>query len=440
MKNLYILFTALISLGVINAQQITFDEDWVSTTTVIGDNGTLVTVVSDPETNGTRGDVVKAEYLNSAADWQNAQIIIAAGNNYIDLRTTKTVTFDVYTDHSGLTDIGNYTGLLKLEQAKSSGGTIEKAFVTSGTGWETITVDFSSDFKNDNGASGADEQFKKIVLFTNYGHLGPDPEPWKIDGGVFLKEDTRYYDNFVYDEGDTICDTASYPVTFTNECDSQLKGDSSAIFTFENGYGVVSSANASAWANVYFEHDALDLSSGTKGFSVKVRGPKQSKVFFKLQVGGNCCSDNIEKRPQEFNYTTPGQWQTIVFDLTDQVATNKTRSIIFFDAETAASSDATQDVFWIDDFIFGEFASLSDHRVKLIKDVSLYPNPVRDVVNISAGESIQRVRVYDLTGRMVKQANPNTADFSLDVADLSKGVYFVKLNAGDREATTKLIK
>ena len=120
MKNLYILFTALISLGVINAQQITFDEDWVSTTTVIGDNGTLVTVVPDPETNGTRGDVVKAEYLNSAADWQNAQIIIAAGNNYIDLRTTKTVTFDVYTDHSGLTDIGNYTGLLKLEQAKSS--------------------------------------------------------------------------------------------------------------------------------------------------------------------------------------------------------------------------------------------------------------------------------------------------------------------------------
>ena len=191
MKNLYILFTALISLGVINAQQITFDEDWVSTTTVIGDNGTLVSVVSVPETNGTLGDVVKAEYLNSAADWQNAQIIIAAGNNYIDLRTTKTVTFDVYTDHSGLTDIGNYTGLLKLEQAKSSGGTIEKAFVTSGTGWETITVDFSSDFKNDNGVSGADEQFKKIVLFTNYGHLEDAVEPWKIDGEVLIKEDTR---------------------------------------------------------------------------------------------------------------------------------------------------------------------------------------------------------------------------------------------------------
>jgi hypothetical protein len=90
------------------------------------------------------------------------------------------------------------------------------------------------------------------------------------------------------------------------------------------------------------------------------------------------------------------------------------------------------------------FKIYSDDVLSIAKvddfEFSLYPNPVRDVVNISAGESIQRVRVYDLTGRIVKQANPNTADFSLDVADLSKGVYFVKLNAGDREASTKLIK
>jgi hypothetical protein len=126
----------------------------------------------------------------------------------------------------------------------------------------------------------------------------------------------------------------------------------------------------------------------------------------------------------------------------DAYGTYMTAVVFFFDIQTDydANVDASQNTFNVDNFQFGEFASLSDHRVKLIKDVSLYPNPVRDVVNISAGESIQRVRVYDLTGRMVKQANPNTADFSLDVADLSKGVYFVKLNAGDREATTKLIK
>lgn len=87
----------------------------------------------------------------------------------------------------------------------------------------------------------------------------------------------------------------------------------------------------------------------------------------------------------------------------------------------------------------------SDNVTFRIDDVddfklNLYPNPVKNTATISATETIEMVRIYDLTGRMVKQANPNKSEFSLDVADLSKGAYLVKLNAGNKEATTKFIK
>ena len=88
----------------------------------------------------------------------------------------------------------------------------------------------------------------------------------------------------------------------------------------------------------------------------------------------------------------------------------------------------------------GEFATLSTDVSKSIENISVYPNPVVDVVNITSGESIDLVRVYDLTGRIVMQANPSKQNFVLNVANLSKGVYLVKLNAGSKEATTKLIK
>ena len=65
---------------------------------------------------------------------------------------------------------------------------------------------------------------------------------------------------------------------------------------------------------------------------------------------------------------------------------------------------------------------------------------MKNIANFSANETIQSVSIYDLTGRIVKQATPNKANFDLDVADLSNGVYLVKLSAGDIEATTKLIK
>lgn len=73
-------------------------------------------------------------------------------------------------------------------------------------------------------------------------------------------------------------------------------------------------------------------------------------------------------------------------------------------------------------------------------ELSLYPNPVKDIAIISSAESVDLVRVFDLTGRIVKKTTPNSNNFDLDVADLSKGIYLVKLNAGDKEATTKLIK
>lgn len=78
--------------------------------------------------------------------------------------------------------------------------------------------------------------------------------------------------------------------------------------------------------------------------------------------------------------------------------------------------------------------------VDVIESVTLYPNPTSDFVRISAGESIDLVRVFDVTGRVVKESSPNKSDFSLNVSGLSKGVYLVKLNSGDKEATTKLIK
>lgn len=79
-------------------------------------------------------------------------------------------------------------------------------------------------------------------------------------------------------------------------------------------------------------------------------------------------------------------------------------------------------------------------QLDVIKNLSVYPNPAVDVVNIAAAESIDQVLVFDLMGRLVKEATPGSNDFRLDVSHLNKGVYMVQLKAGDKVATTKLIK
>lgn len=99
---------------------------------------------------------------------------------------------------------------------------------------------------------------------------------------------------------------------------------------------------------------------------------------------------------------------------------------------------ATLDVVYVDNIYLykDSTASIGD----LDFNFEVYPNPVKDVLNVISAESIDMLRIYDLTGKIVKQEAPNKSNFDLDVADLSKGVYLVKLNAGKKEVATKLIK
>ena len=70
----------------------------------------------------------------------------------------------------------------------------------------------------------------------------------------------------------------------------------------------------------------------------------------------------------------------------------------------------------------------------------IYPNPVENTLNVSAGGVVDSVSIFDLTGREVLRAMPKAESFSLDVSNLNKGLYLVTVKAGKQELTTKLVK
>lgn len=75
-------------------------------------------------------------------------------------------------------------------------------------------------------------------------------------------------------------------------------------------------------------------------------------------------------------------------------------------------------------------------------DFAYYPNPVKDVLNITADAGIQSVTAYNLAGQKVLDVNSAKAvNGKIDVTSLPKGVYLFKavLNGGQVE-TFKIIK
>ena len=70
-------------------------------------------------------------------------------------------------------------------------------------------------------------------------------------------------------------------------------------------------------------------------------------------------------------------------------------------------------------------------------DISIYPNPVSDIVYIDGSSSQLKIVVFDILGKQVlNKSNTNTINVSL----LSKGVYFIKVSDGINSSTKKFIK
>lgn len=68
----------------------------------------------------------------------------------------------------------------------------------------------------------------------------------------------------------------------------------------------------------------------------------------------------------------------------------------------------------------------------------MYPNPVTDILKVEAAEIINTVDVYNLAGALVaKKANVNAMSTTIDLNDLVRGIYFVKVNNGN---AVKVIK
>ncbi|RKE99083.1 T9SS type A sorting domain-containing protein [Ichthyenterobacterium magnum] len=83
--------------------------------------------------------------------------------------------------------------------------------------------------------------------------------------------------------------------------------------------------------------------------------------------------------------------------------------------------------------------TLDVNKLSIENSVSLYPNPVKNSLNISTKEiSIQRVSLYDVLGKKINQSQfiNETIDFSL----LEKGMYLLKIETDRGEIIKKVIK
>ena len=60
--------------------------------------------------------------------------------------------------------------------------------------------------------------------------------------------------------------------------------------------------------------------------------------------------------------------------------------------------------------------------------ISIFPNPANDILNITSSEPISEIEIVNALGQIVKRMEVNADNAVCDVEDLTSGVYVVRIH------------
>jgi hypothetical protein len=89
------------------------------------------------------------------------------------------------------------------------------------------------------------------------------------------------------------------------------------------------------------------------------------------------------------------------------------------------------------------FTSLGTDDFKSIDDIIVYPNPSSGIFTISKNRVIQisKIKIFDTNAKMLKEIDVEgfDTDNTIDVSELSKGIYFMEISNNEDKVVKKII-
>jgi hypothetical protein len=74
------------------------------------------------------------------------------------------------------------------------------------------------------------------------------------------------------------------------------------------------------------------------------------------------------------------------------------------------------------------------------KAVAVYPNPANSTLNITAGDVMESIQIFNLMGQKVMEAAVNQNTTTLNISGLNSGMYIITATVNGQQSTTRFVK
>jgi hypothetical protein len=138
--------------------------------------------------------------------------------------------------------------------------------------------------------------------------------------------------------------------------------------------------------------------------------------------------DNISANWTEFtvvdNFIRP--WPLAIADMDG----DEDKDII-----VGSSYEGSKEVMWLENDLIS--TGLNKPYSKL--EAAIYPNPANDRLIVNYGSVINSIEVYNQIGQLAKTLQVSSNIVNVNVAELQRGIYFIKVCSHDQIITKKLM-
>lgn len=125
-------------------------------------------------------------------------------------------------------------------------------------------------------------------------------------------------------------------------------------------------------------------------------------------------------------------WTPYMLDM-ETVGTADSATIVLFAYAPEGPTDVPlgNSSLWVDHLNWNDLISGIDNQEQALHGISLYPNPVSDLLTISGLETRDQLSVYSMTGAELMKGKTSTTSFNFEANTLAKGMYVLRVIRGN---------
>ncbi len=203
----------------------------------------------------------------------------------------------------------------------------------------------------------------------------------------------------------------------------------------DNPYSEAYTGEASPEHTLTF--DPIDIGGISADFTFwlnYVNLDKNDYIYFEVAYDNGSSWASPDEHIDVFSTTQGGQfstndWEEIIFDVPSGHTYVRVRLVIYQNGNEYLGFDNFQ----------LHLATLSTSS-NLIEGFSFGPNPTQGILRLKAKVILDKATIYDVLGKEIYVQKGNSAEMSLNISHLPKGVYFAQVESNDIKHTIKVIK